>query len=96
MPSFDRPFVRLLLPCFVLACVQPLMRVITLLSPGKYGSHLHVWDWTKRTIQQTIDLGVGTIPLETRFLHDPDQTQGFVGCTLSSTVVRFFQIEVSE
>ena len=66
-----------------------------LLSSGKYGSHLHVWDWTSRTIQQTIDLGAGTIPLELRFLHDPAQTQGFVGCALSSTVVRFFKNEVS-
>ena len=54
-----------------------------------------MWDWTSRTIQQTIDLGAGTIPLEIRFLHDPDQTQGFVGCALSSTVVRFFKNEVS-
>ena len=63
--------------------------------PGKYGSRLHVWDWTKRTMQKTIDLGVGTIPLEIRFLHDPDQAQGFVGCALSSTVVRFFKNAVS-
>lgn len=58
---------------------------------GKYGSHLHVWDWTSRTIQQTIDLGMGTIPLEIRFLHDPRQPQGFTGCALSSTIVRFFK-----
>lgn len=60
---------------------------------GKYGSRLHVWDWTTRTMQQTLDLGVGTIPLEIRFLHDPDQPQGFVGCALGSTIVRFFQNE---
>ena len=54
-----------------------------------------MWDWSSRTIQQTIDLGAGTIPLELRFLHDPDQAQGFVGCALSSTVVRFFKNEVS-
>lgn len=65
------------------------------LSSGKYGSHLYVWDWNERTIKQTIDLGMGTIPLEIRFMHDPDQTQGFVGCALNSTVVRFFQNEVS-
>lgn len=66
---------------------------ITLISnvSGKYGSHLHVWDWTSRTIQQTIDLGMGTIPLEIRFLHDPRQPQGFTGCALSSTIVRFFK-----
>ena len=61
---------------------------------GLYGSRLHVWDWTKRTLKQTIDLGVGTIPLEIRFLHNPDQPQGFTGCALSSTIVRFFQNEV--
>ncbi|XP_068711442.1 methanethiol oxidase-like [Montipora foliosa] len=60
---------------------------------GKYGSRLHVWDWTTRTIEQTLDLGVGTIPLEIRFLHDPNQTQGFVGCALGSTIVRFFRNE---
>ena len=61
---------------------------------GLYGSRLHVWDWTKRTLKQTIDLGVGTIPLEIRFLHNPDQPQGLTGCALSSTIVRFFQNEV--
>lgn len=60
---------------------------------GKYGSRLHVWDWTTHALKQTIDLGVGTIPLEIRFLHDPDQPQGFTGCALSSTIVRFFQNE---
>ena len=63
-------------------------------SLGKYGSRLHVWDWTTHALKQTIDLGVGTIPLEIRFLHDPDQPQGFTGCALSSTIVRFFQNEV--
>ena len=63
---------------------------------GKYGSRLFVWDWTARTLQQTIDLGVGTIPLEIRFLHDPNQPQGFTGCALSSTIVRFFRNEVNE
>ena len=29
------------------------------------------------------------IPLELRFLHDPDATEGFVGATLSSNVLRF-------
>ena len=64
-----------------------------LLSSGKYGSHLHVWDWTSRTIQQTIDLGMGTIPLEIRFLHNPEEPQGFTGCALSSTIVRFFRTD---
>ena len=69
-------------------------QILLLTSPGKYGSRLNVWDWTTRTIQQTIDVGAGSIPLEIRFLHDPNQAQGFVGCALSSKVVRFFKNEV--
>jgi hypothetical protein len=49
-----------------------------------------VWDWAKREITQTMDLGAeGMIPLETRFAHNPDATYGFVvggwaqGCWLS-------------
>lgn len=54
---------------------------------GKYGQRLHFWDWTKREIKQTIDLGdQGLIPLEVRFHHDPKSTHGFVGAALSSTI----------
>ncbi|EDO41029.1 predicted protein, partial [Nematostella vectensis] len=56
-----------------------------------FGSHVHVWDWTTHEKVQTMDLGFGTIPLEIRFLHDPSQPQGFTGCALSSTIVRFFK-----
>lgn len=45
----------------------------------------------KRAIAQTLDLCAGAIPLEVRFLHDPDAAEGFVGCVLSSTMVRFFK-----
>lgn len=56
-------------------------------AEGKYGQRLHFWDWNERTIAQTIDLaGEGQIPLEVRFLHDPDSTHGFVGAALSSAV----------
>ena len=54
---------------------------------GKYGTRLHFWDWKKRTIAQTVDLGAsGRIPLEVRFCHNPDSVHGFVGAALSSTV----------
>jgi selenium-binding protein 1 len=54
---------------------------------GKYGHHIHFWDWEKRTIQQSIDLGEqGLIPLEVRFHHDPKSTHGFVGAALSSVM----------
>lgn len=59
---------------------------------GKYSRYLYVWDWTTHRMIQTIDLGPeGWIPLEIRFLHDPEATEGFVGCALSSTVFRFFK-----
>jgi selenium-binding protein 1 len=54
---------------------------------GKYGQRIQFWDWTRREIVQTVDLGEnGKIPLEVRFLHDPDSTHGFAGATLSSTI----------
>jgi selenium-binding protein 1 len=57
---------------------------------GKYGHGLHVWDWSKREIVDTIDLGEGgLIPLEVRFHHNPDSAAGFVGAALSSAIWRF-------
>jgi len=54
---------------------------------GKYGHHLNFWDWTTRSIAQSVDLGEsGMIPLEVRFHHNPDSTHGFVGAALSSAV----------
>ena len=54
---------------------------------GKYGRHLHFWNWENRTIEQSLDLGEsGMIPLEVRFHHNPDSTHGFVGAALSSAI----------
>ncbi|XP_051127696.1 selenium-binding protein 3-like [Andrographis paniculata] len=62
------------------------------LSNGLYGRHLHVYSWPDGELKQTLDLGdAGLIPLEIRFLHNPDRDTGFVGCALSSTMVRFFK-----
>ncbi|XP_077320005.1 LOW QUALITY PROTEIN: methanethiol oxidase-like [Lithobates pipiens] len=59
---------------------------------GHYGQSIHVWDWTKRTRIQTLDLGAdGLIPLEVRFLHNPDAAQGFVGCALGASIFRFYK-----
>ncbi|PNI22952.1 SELENBP1 isoform 12, partial [Pan troglodytes] len=60
---------------------------------GLYGSHLYVWDWQHHEIVQTLSLKDGLIPLEIRFLHNPDAAQGFVGCALSSTIQRFYKNE---
>src|SRR5690606_4643547 len=56
-------------------------------TAGKYGHAIHFWDWEKHDVIKTVDLGdEGLIPLEVRFLHDPDSTHGFVGAALSSTM----------
>ena len=61
---------------------------------GKYGHHLHFWDWKERRIAQSVDLGEeGMIPLEVRFQHDPDSTHGFVGAALSSAIYHWHQVE---
>ena len=59
-------------------------------AAGKYGRRLHFWDLERHAVVQTLDLGdEGLIPLEIRWQHDPDSTQGFVGATLSSNIIRF-------
>ncbi|OXB72316.1 UNVERIFIED_CONTAM: hypothetical protein H355_015615 [Colinus virginianus] len=60
---------------------------------GHYGRHINVWDWSSHTFLQAIDLGKDSIPLEIRFLHNPDAAEGFVGCALSGTVHRFYKTE---
>ncbi|XP_052105608.1 methanethiol oxidase-like isoform X1 [Mytilus californianus] len=61
-------------------------------TQGLYGRSLNVWDWQKHERIQRIDLGdEGWIPLEIRFLHDPEATEGFVGCALSTNVFRFWR-----
>jgi selenium-binding protein 1 len=59
-------------------------------AAGRYGSRLHFWNLAERTLEQTIELGEsGLVPLEARWLHDPDADEGFVGAALSSTMWRF-------
>ncbi|WP_013322104.1 selenium-binding family protein [Gloeothece verrucosa] len=54
---------------------------------GNYGRKLHFWDWSTHSILQSVDLGEeGLIPLEVRFHHNPDSTEGFVGAALSSNI----------
>lgn len=59
---------------------------------GKYGRHIHFWDFEGRKIEKSVDLGGdGMIPLEVRFHHDPDSTHGFVGATLSSNIHHWYK-----
>ncbi|KAK2543476.1 hypothetical protein Q9966_002860 [Columba livia] len=63
------------------------------LKKGRYGRRLNVWDWTAHTYVQAIDLGEDAAPLEIRFLHNPEAAEGFVGCTISSAIHRFYKTE---
>jgi methanethiol oxidase len=59
-------------------------------AAGRYGSRLHFWNLSERRVEQTLELGeTGLVPLELRWLHDPDADQGFAGAALSSTLWRF-------
>jgi selenium-binding protein 1 len=57
---------------------------------GRYGQRIHFWNLAERKLEQTIDLGEqGLIPLEVRWLHDPEAEEGFVGAALSSVMWRW-------
>jgi selenium-binding protein 1 len=59
-------------------------------AAGRYGSRLHFWNLSERRLEQTLELGeTGLVPLEMRWLHDPDADEGFAGAALSSTMWRF-------
>lgn len=61
-------------------------------AAGRYGHSIHFWDLERREVVQSIDLGeTGMIPLEIRWLHDPDAESGFIGAALSSTMWRFYR-----
>jgi selenium-binding protein 1 len=57
---------------------------------GRYGRRIHFWNLEERRLEQSIDLGdSGLVPLEVRWLHDPEAESGFVGAALSSTIFHF-------
>ncbi|VDD92488.1 unnamed protein product [Enterobius vermicularis] len=69
-----------------------------LILDGIYGSDIHVWDWEKHLMKQTIKLGFadGVTPFEIRFLHNPASTHGFVGSAFGSTLYHFYMPEGSD
>lgn len=59
------------------------------LEAGLYGHSLHFFDWNNKTYLNSIDLGAdGVMPLEVRFLHDPDSNEGYVVCAMASNIFR--------
>lgn len=62
------------------------------ISKASDSRNLHVWDFEKRTVTQAIDLGEdGAVPLAVRFLHDADQSVGFVSSASGSAIHKFFK-----
>jgi selenium-binding protein 1 len=56
-------------------------------AAGLYSRQIDLWDWQERKLVQSIDLGEeGLVPLEVRFLHDPDQAKAYIAAALSSNL----------
>ncbi len=64
--------------------------------PTKYGRSIYFWNYKERTIAKKVDLEEGLIPLEVRFLHNPDEAHGYVAAALSSNLIHFFKDEQGE
>lgn len=59
--------------------------------PQHYGKSLYFWDWKEKKLLKKENLGEGALPLEIRFLHNPDSSHGFVNCALSSSIYHFYK-----
>jgi selenium-binding protein 1 len=58
---------------------------LDLLTQGKYGHHLHLWDLRRRRHLKAFDVGAeNQIVLELRPAHDPTKAYGFVCVTVST------------
>lgn len=56
-------------------------------AAGQYSQRLNIWDWQAQKLVQKVDLGEeGLVPLEVRFLHDPDKANAYIGAALSSNM----------
>lgn len=61
------------------------------------GRSLNFYKWSEHQLVQTLELPEdGTTPLEIRFLHNPNECQGYVGCALYSNLYHFYRKEGSD
>ncbi|XP_054834459.1 methanethiol oxidase-like isoform X2 [Eublepharis macularius] len=63
------------------------------LGTGIYGRHLNIWDWTTHCLHQSIDMGEDSIPVEIRFLHNPNSAHGMVCGALEGSIIHFFKTQ---
>ncbi|XP_059612132.1 methanethiol oxidase [Phlebotomus argentipes] len=62
-----------------------------------YGTCLNFYRWSTHELLYSTDLGEeAAAPLEIRFLHNPKQAQGFVGCAVFAKVFRFHKPDNGE
>src|SRR6185437_8856758 len=58
---------------------------LELLTAGKYGHGIHIWDLRRRRVIQSLDLGAEhQMALELRPAHDPTKAYGFLGVVVST------------
>lgn len=58
---------------------------LDLLTQGKYGHNIHIWDLKKRRHLHSLDIGAEhQMALELRPAHDPTRAYGFLGCVVST------------
>ena len=58
---------------------------LELLTAGKYGHAIHIWDLRRRRVIQSLDLGAEhQMALELRPAHDPTKAYGFLGVVVST------------
>ena len=61
------------------------------------GTRLNFYKWSEQKLIKSVDLGVdGTTPLEIRFLHNPNEPQGYVGCALFANLFYFCKKDDSD
>uniref|UniRef100_A0A915DQU2 Methanethiol oxidase n=1 Tax=Ditylenchus dipsaci TaxID=166011 RepID=A0A915DQU2_9BILA len=62
-------------------------------AAGNYGHTVHIWDWEKRTIKQSIPLEKpqGMLPFEIRFLHEPTKCHAFMCTALGSALYHLYR-----
>lgn len=61
-------------------------------AAGLYSQRINLWDWKARKLTQPVDLGEeGLVPLEVRFLHNPDSTHAYIGAALSGNLFHLYR-----
>ncbi len=56
-------------------------------AAGLYSQRINLWNWKEQRLDQRIDLGEeGLVPLEVRFMHDPNRSDAYIGAALSSNM----------